>query len=198
MQRPQIVYLAYVLIFTIVVASFFAVPLMAFSQDMGGVYKGVRDAAICHQKISRSLCVFRGDGGYWISDCTAQNGTYVTERDDRITLKVVEGTTIGYKMPVCARDFGIYGAMLLAALAYPFVRRLDDRDMLPAVYLLLALVPMGLDGGIQLASDLGWVPFAYESTNLIRLLTGAVAGGTASFYAIPLLIGMAARDKGKP
>jgi len=146
--------------------------------------------------MSRSLCVFNDGGAYWISDCTPQNGTYVTDRDDRLTLKTENGTAIGYKMPACARDFGIYGAMLLAALAYPFLRKLDDRTVLPAAYLLLALVPMGLDGGIQLASDLGWAPFAYESTNLIRLLTGAIAGGAASFYAIPLLIGMLSREKG--
>jgi len=36
-------------------------------------------------------------------------------------------------------------------------------------WILLGLVPMGLDGGIQLVTD-------YESTNFLRFITGTLAG----------------------
>lgn len=196
MDRPQIIYSAYVLLFLLINASFLAIPYLAFSEDMGATYKLVRDLGICHQKISRSLCLF-GDGlGYWISDCTKQNGSFAAGSTDRVAEMVEIGNAKGYKMPVCARDFGIYAAMLLAALAYPFVRRLDEKRMYPALYLLLAMVPIALDGGIQFLSDVGWVPFSYESTNAMRILTGAIAGAAASFYAIPLTINLFSGDGG--
>ena len=50
------------------------------------------------------------------------------------------------------------------------------------------MIPIGIDGGLQFISDLGVVPLAYESTNMLRLLTGAIAGIVASFYAIPLIM----------
>jgi uncharacterized membrane protein len=56
-------------------------------------------------------------------------------------------------------------------------------------------VPIGLDGGLQLASDTGLVAFAYESTNMIRVITGGIAGLAASFYAIPVLMNMFSRNR---
>ena len=57
--------------------------------------------------------------------------------------------------------------------------------------LLLALVPMGLDGGIQLLTQElyanGTIGFFYESTNIMRSLTGTIAGigaGLALGYII--------------
>jgi len=194
MERAHFAYAAYIVLFLIINAFFFAVPLLAFTQDMGGVYKLVRDLGICHQKLSRSLCVFNDGKGYWVADCTAQDGSFVGGATDRLEERVVVDGAVGYKMPVCARDFGIYGAMLLAGLAYPFFRKLDGKELSPAIWLILAMVPIGLDGGIQLLSDLHWVPFAYESTNMIRLLTGAIAGGVAAFYAIPLLINLISKE----
>jgi uncharacterized membrane protein len=38
------------------------------------------------------------------------------------------------------------------------------------------------------------VPFIYESTNTIRLLTGLLAGAVSAFYAIPVLMNMFVQD----
>jgi len=68
------------------------------------------------------------------------------------------------EMPFCARDFGLFiglaGAFGLAAFY---------RLRLNPLLLLLGLVPLGLDGGIQLVTD-------YESNNPLRLATGIIAG----------------------
>ena len=47
----------------------------------------------------------------------------------------------------------------------------------------LAIIPIGLDGGIQLLTD-------YESNNILRLLTGAIFGAGVCLY---FLAGMSAR-----
>ncbi|MBS3067822.1 DUF2085 domain-containing protein [Candidatus Micrarchaeota archaeon] len=141
----------------------------------------------CHQKISRSLCMFKdSNGNYFIADCIKQTSSYV-QNDNRIIRTTNERGEVGYKMPVCSRDIAIYGAMLIAAVIYPFMRKLDDKNVPPSMYLLLALVPIGLDGGLQLLSELGIQMFgAYESTNLIRMVTGAIAGFELPFYIFPL------------
>jgi uncharacterized membrane protein len=193
MNRAYLIYSAYMLFSLLLVGLVLAVPFLAFNNDMTAAYEAF--GYTCHQKLSRSICLFTDGSGYWIGDCTQQNGSFVSSYADRAALGVDTGSAVGYKMPVCARDFGIYGAMLLAGFLYPFMRRLDERGMWPALYLILALVPIALDGGVQLLSDIGWLPFAYESTNFLRLLTGAIAGGAASFYAIPLLVNLFGGDE---
>ncbi len=185
MERERLAYAGYIVFFVILVGAVFAVPMLAFTSDMDAAYKAF--SYTCHQKLSRSLCLFGGASGYWIADCTPQEGEFIPGASDRTAVKVVADSVTGYKMPVCSRDVGLYVAMLLGGLVYPFVRRLDDGAMYPAVFLVLAIVPLGIDGSLQLVSELGLLPFIYESTNLIRLATGAIAGFAAAFYAIPVL-----------
>ena len=185
MKTEHIIYAAYMGFFLLLVGSAFLVPILAFNQDMSAAYNAF--GYTCHQKISRSICIF-SDGK--IGDCTPQTGTYVNTRIDRATIKVENGSVSGYKIPVCARDVGIYGALLLGGLIYPFVKKMDNRHVYPAIFLILAILPLGLDGTIQLLSEFGFLPFVYESTNLVRLLTGSLAGFVSAFYAIPILMNM--------
>lgn len=189
MVKPILIYAAYVAVFAIFFTLILAVPIASFNSDQSGWYQML--SATCHQKISRSLCIFSDFG---IGDCTSQSGIFIDSKNDRIQTAVIVDGKIGYKMPVCARDFGLYGAILLTALIYPLFRKIEDARVMPVLWLILAIVPLALDGGVQMLSDLGWVPFAYESTNLIRVLTGVIAGGAASVYAIPLLMNMFGDD----
>ena len=68
------------------------------------------------------------------------------------------------QMPFCARDVGIF-----AGLTFGFVFSLGRRIELTLPMIILALIPIGLDGTIQLFTD-------YESTNIRRVLTGLIAG----------------------
>lgn len=193
MEIQYLAYSAYVIILFALVGLIFAAPFLAFSQDVEWLYHAF--GPLCHQKLSRSYCLFNDDMGYWLGDCSPQEGSYITSAADRETIEVRYDSVRGFKMPVCARDLGLYGAMLLAALIYPLVRRLDERTVYPAIYLMLGIVPLALDGGVQLISELGILPFVYESTNLIRLLTGGIAGFVATFYALPLIAGFAMAAK---
>jgi uncharacterized membrane protein len=192
MERAYVIYGIYMLFFAVLAGLLLAVPLLAFGSDQDALYGAF--AYTCHQKLSRSMCVFSDGAAYWLGDCLPQNGALVNTAADRTAIKVAMDGVTGYKMPACARDFGIYGAMLLGALVYPLVRDIRDRSVWPAIWLIAALVPIALDGGIQLLSETGLLPFVYESSNTMRLFTGALAGIAASFYAIPLLMNMFCAD----
>lgn len=81
----------------------------------------------------------------------------------------------GNQMPFCARDLGIF-----AGLALGFTVALRRRPVLSLPLVLLALVPIGLDGTIQLLTD-------YESTNPRRLITGLLAGGVTG-WALTIIL----------
>jgi uncharacterized membrane protein len=181
------------LFFALFLALVLATPIIAFTKDASGLYQLF--APTCHQKISRSMCIFTD---FTVGDCTPQGGQYIGSASDRTQTVTMMDGKIGYKIPVCARDLGLYGAMLLAAIAYPFFHKIDDIYVPPVIYLIIAILPLAFDGSIQMLSDLGFLPFMYESTNLLRLITGIIAGGAATFYAIPLLMNMFDEDKRAP
>ncbi len=86
----------------------------------------------------------------------------------------------GNQLPFCARDLGIFIGMALGMVLAFFVKARPS-----LLLIILGFVPMALDGGIQLLTS-------YESTNLVRLLTGALAGISVAFLIH--LIAMNVRD----
>jgi uncharacterized membrane protein len=70
----------------------------------------------------------------------------------------------GNQMPFCARCTSIFFGLAIGAAILIFLCL-----ELHIFWILLGLVPMALDGGIQLFTD-------YESTNIMRFLTGSIAG----------------------
>jgi uncharacterized membrane protein len=78
----------------------------------------------------------------------------------------------GNPMPFCARDVAIYTflAIGMAITAFPMLPWYDRITDIKALYIVVALVPIGIDGVGQL---LGY----WESTNPTRLITGGLAGG---------------------
>jgi len=70
----------------------------------------------------------------------------------------------GNQMPFCARDAGLFLGLALGFGFATFVRW-----KIHPVLVLVGLVPIAIDGGLQLVSS-------YESTNPLRLATGTLAG----------------------
>ncbi|RLI85976.1 MAG: DUF2085 domain-containing protein [Candidatus Altiarchaeales archaeon] len=85
----------------------------------------------------------------------------------------------GYKLAVCARCTAIYFGFLITSLIYPLFKRIDNKETPGKWLLILSLIPMGLDGGIQLVTS-------YESTNQIRAITGGIFGIILPLYIIPV------------
>lgn len=91
--------------------------------------------------------------------------------------------TIGWKMAFCERDVAIYGAIFVGGLVYALVRQLRKRQgagkwRMPLRHFLLFLVPMGVDGVLQLFGF-------YESNWLLRTITGSLFGLGAVLFAYP-------------
>ena len=81
----------------------------------------------------------------------------------------------GNQLPFCARDTAIFFGLVLGALiTLFFVFELNY------LLIILAFVPIGLDGGLQLMTS-------YESNNIMRLITGTIAGA-ATGVAIGMII----------
>jgi uncharacterized membrane protein len=95
----------------------------------------------------------------------------------------------GFKVSLCERDTAIYGSMLLMGLIFPLVR--GKMKPLPWYWwVILGVIPMGLDGGSQLPSLSSNLPdwlFLRESTPFLRVLTGGLFGITTSWYLLPIL-----------
>jgi uncharacterized membrane protein len=70
----------------------------------------------------------------------------------------------GNQMPFCARDVAIFFGMVIGMGIVLFVR-----FPIKLWWIVGGLVPIGLDGGLQLITS-------YESNNLFRVITGTLAG----------------------
>jgi uncharacterized membrane protein len=86
--------------------------------------------------------------------------------------------TVGWKVAFCERDVAIYGAMFIAGLVYALIRRRLEGWRMPFRYFLLFLIPMGVDGILQLFGF-------YESDWIRRTITGVIFGIGAVFFAYP-------------
>lgn len=131
----------------------------------------------CHQLTTRSICLYKYDldGSYGIGDCLPMS-TFSYSRAN----EVYYPEKAAYKFPVCSRDVAIYLAMLIGMLLLPFIQRMESEDWPNRFILLVSAVPIGIDGTGQL---LGF----WESTNAIRILTGALIGIVLPFYIVPIL-----------
>ncbi len=113
---------------------------------------------------------------------------YEWSADLQIAARSFKGNKqMGYKTALCERDVAIYGTMFLAGLLFAGARRW----LRPAplwLYLILGLMPIGIDGFSQM---LGYPPFEYwpvrETIPQFRLLTGALFGLMNVWLAFPYL-----------
>lgn len=94
---------------------------------------------------------------------------------------------MGYKMTLCARDIAIYTALFVGGLIYSQVRR-RLRPVPIYIYVILGVLPIGLDGFSQM---LGYPPFSLwpprETLPGFRVLTGALFGLMNAWLAFPYL-----------
>lgn len=156
----------------------FLTPYLASMGDEGTA--GMLQVAFgptCHQLTSRSLCLFKSkaDGGYSIADCFPSSELSYSRVN-----QVDYPDKTGYKIPVCARDIAIYLAMLLGLILLPLLQKIESENWPSRWILVAACVPIGLDGGFQLIG-------IHESTNLLRLITGAIVGLALPFYILPIM-----------
>ncbi len=156
----------------------------------------------CHQLGFRSWFLF-GEQAYYPLEATHIHNVKTFESitglsevsnplsPERFAARAFVGNEeVGYKVALCERDIAIYGAMLFFGLLFVFLRhRLRTLSLL--LWLLIGLLPIGLDGFSQLFSqfNLPWLAFLpyRESTPFLRTLTGFLFGFSTAWLIFPSL-----------
>lgn len=175
-------------------AIFYALPILAPTL----MYAGITAPAdliyrvysfTCHQLAYRSFFLFGAHSTYTVGELQHTLGVTNDAADAFFWRSIIGDSRIGYKMAWCARETGIYAAMILTFSVLGLLRarvpRLDWR-----VYILVFVLPMAIDGGWQLlTSPLRIVPFlpVHESTALNRVVTGALFGIGSVWLVFPYI-----------
>jgi uncharacterized membrane protein len=158
---------------------------------------------LCHQFGFRSFFLFGEQAYYPLAEAgiegvkTFEQVTGFQDLDNPAALsrfqarQFVGNETVGYKMALCERDMAIYGAILLFGLLYAASgRRLKPLHW--ALWVLIGMGPIGLDGFSQLFSQMEWqwlssiLPYR-ESTPFLRVLTGGLFGFATAWFAYPYM-----------
>jgi uncharacterized membrane protein len=155
---------------------------------------------LCHQWAFRSFFLF-GEQAYYPHAAAKVPGALTFEQvsgisdvndPSRTQARAFEGNpTLGYKVAFCERDVAIWGAMALFGLVFAISRRRIPKIHW-MIWILVGLVPIGLDGFSQLFSQIpsafiqSFLPYR-ESTPLLRTLTGFVFGFMTAWFMFPLI-----------
>ena len=155
---------------------------------------------VCHQLAYRSWFLFGAQPSYPTAAAGIRGWkTYeaITGLDPNTATGLWDARSfrgneqMGYKVALCERDIAIYAAMLLFGLAFAFLRtRFPHIRPIPwYVWILLGMVPIGLDGGTQLISQFfpqihKLIPYR-ESTPFLRSLTGGLFGIFTAWFGYP-------------
>lgn len=164
--------------------------LTAPANSIYNLYSG-----LCHQLAYRSWFLF-GEQPVYPTRAAGVDG-YLTyeditgnDPDDLWTARSFIGDNIvGYKVAFCQRDVAIYAGIFLFGVFFALTGR--KLKTLPwYLWIVLGILPIGLDGGTQLISRLPWEwlhqIFPYrESTPLLRNITGALFGITTAWFGYP-------------
>ncbi|HQC65037.1 MAG TPA: DUF2085 domain-containing protein, partial [Anaerolineaceae bacterium] len=143
------------------------------------VYRAYQPA--CHQLAYRSFFLY-GEQAVYPRDLAGVKGlksyeavTGLSAEDIESAKNFIGNEQLGYKTALCQRDLAIFGSILLFIIVYAiFEKRIKPLPWW--LWILLAVVPIGLDGFWQVLSQLdiaflAWLP-ARESTPFLRVLTG--------------------------
>lgn len=91
---------------------------------------------------------------------------------------------VGYPFAVCARCFGVYFGLFLGFLFYPMFKRPNDVTPPRRIWLVMAIIPIGIDWTLGMFHIL-------ENTHTSRVITGLILGAACSIYLIPGFIEIA-------
>jgi uncharacterized membrane protein len=147
---------------------------------------------VCHTFAYRSFFLFgeqlayqRGEGEGEFERATGINPMTAL---GQLQAREFQGNEqVGYKVALCQRDVAIYLSIAANGMLFAAVRR-RPRPIPWLLFILIGIVPIGLDGMSQLLSQppLQLLPFR-ESTWFFRVLTGALFGLSVAWLVFPLI-----------
>lgn len=133
----------------------------------------------CHQLAYRSFFLFGSQPAYTVQELSSQLGVANSPMDVFFWRGIIGDADLGYKVAYCERDVAIYSSLFLATLTFALISR--ARTIKPLAFkffVLIALVPMGIDGVTQLVG-------VRESTPLLRVITGTLFGVGSAWLILP-------------
>lgn len=198
----------YLALLNLVMLFYFGLPLLAPALMNAGatgpanvIYAMYKP--LCHQFGFRSFFLF-GEQAYYplaqagIPDVvTFEEATGLTDLDNpagysRFEARNFTGNeTMGYKMALCERDTAIYASIFLFGVLFAVTGR-RVKPLHWALWMLIGMGPVGLDGFSQLFSQMEWswlvqiLPYR-ESTPFLRVLTGGLFGFATAWFAYPAM-----------
>jgi uncharacterized membrane protein len=198
----------YLLLLNLFMAIYVGLPFLAPTLMEAGAELPARViytiySPLCHQFGFRSFFLY-GDQFYYplkeaglktsrtFDDISGLTDLSNPQSLDRIKARQFIGNEqTGYKVALCERDVAIYFGLLLFGLVFG----LSGRRLPPlhwALWLIIGLGPIGLDGFSQLFSqfEFSWLSqiLAYrESTPFLRVLTGMLFGFSTAWFAYPYI-----------
>ncbi len=146
---------------------------------------------VCHQFAFRSWFMFGEQGAYPRASAglagliSFQQATGINDADLLSARAFIGNAQLGYKVALCERDVAIYGGILLFGLIFSLARG-KIKSLHWLVWVIIGIVPIGLDGFSQLISQppLSLMPFR-ESTPLLRTATGLLFGLITAWFGYP-------------
>lgn len=148
---------------------------------------------LCHQLSFRSWFLYGEQVAYpretanvdWLTPYEQATGLDPSNLQD--AHEFVGNQTLGYKLALCQRDIAIYGSILLFGVLFAVTGR-KIKPLSVAGWLLIGILPIGLDGVSQLVSQLplDFIPYR-ESTPFLRTLTGFLFGFSTAWFGYPLV-----------
>ncbi len=159
------------------------------------IYRGY--SLVCHNLGFRSWFLFGEQAAYPRQSAdvdtlkTFSEATGLSEGNTASDLfaarRYVGNEQVGYKVAFCERDVAIYSGILAFGLIFVlFGQRIPGLHW--ALWLLIGMGPIALDGFSQLLSQPPFELWAYrESTPFLRTLTGGVFGITTAWYGFPIV-----------
>lgn len=199
----------YMLIFNLFVFIYVGLPFLApvllragAETPANAIYRLY--GGLCHQLSYRSFFLF-GEQPIYPRDQADVDGfetfNQATGLDEEgvIAARHFRGDdVVGYKIGLCQRDLAIYGAILLFGIVFSVTGK-KIKPLPLWLWLLLGIVPIGLDGGTQLVGMfvaqfqgqfweiLASAFPARESIPFLRVLTGGLFGLTTAWFGYPLV-----------
>src|SRR4030042_1423634 len=186
----------YLAIFNILVFIYVGIPFLApalmkvgATTPAGIIYKAY--SFVCHQFAFRSWFLFGEQIVYPRAEAqvsgliTYQQATGLDGYDLLAARAFIGNPQLGYKVALCERDVAIYGGIFLFGVIFAFFRR-KIKSIHWVIWILVAIVPIGVDGFSQLISQLpiSLIPVR-ESTPLLRTLTGFLFGFVTAWFGYP-------------
>jgi uncharacterized membrane protein len=152
------------------------------------IYRGYSN--LCHQYAYRSWFLFGSQAHYPLEAADGQLSVYdvfdLPIDNPEISREIIGNAETGYKVALCQRDVALYGSVLIFALIF-FFRRNHIQKIPFIVWIVLAVIPIGIDGMWQLAGTYGLLSSSYESSPLMRSITGVMFGFFSGWLLFPAI-----------